>query len=92
MLAPQFGDLSAVEGGFTSVLGKFSAGWSKGDEGYSAWWDMPTGTNGTLVLPAEEGSAVQVDSVAVEGVYDSVSSTVAIGGVVGGAHNISVVY
>lgn len=92
VLAPQFGDLSAVEGGFTSVLGKFSAGWSKGDEGYSAWWDMPTGTNGTLVLPAEEGSAVQVDSVAVEGVYDSVSSTVAIGGVVGGAHNISVVY
>ena len=52
-LKPQFGDLTSVEGGFTTGLGKFSAKWkvSKGGEAYTLNWDVPAGTAGTVVLP-----------------------------------------
>lgn len=53
-LAPQFGDLTNVEGGFTTGLGKYSASWqlNANKTGYTLSWTVPAGTEGTLVLPA----------------------------------------
>lgn len=51
VFAPQFGDLESAQGGFTTPLGKFSAGWISYQGGYTVWWRFPTGTLGTLVLP-----------------------------------------
>ncbi|ROW03122.1 hypothetical protein VMCG_05682 [Cytospora schulzeri] len=61
--APQFGDLEFAEGGFTTSLGKFQAGWSKGKggghgPGYEASLKTPEGTVGTLVLPVVEQGRV----------------------------------
>ncbi|TKA77205.1 hypothetical protein B0A55_02579 [Friedmanniomyces simplex] len=52
--APQFGDLTSVEGGFTTALGKFQAAWNvtDGGLGYSAEWTVPANTKGTVVLPS----------------------------------------
>ena len=53
-LAPQFGDLTEVEGGFTTGLGKFQASWKvvhKGDQ-YTLRWTVPDDTQGYLLLPA----------------------------------------
>ncbi|KAK4622225.1 hypothetical protein CLAFUW4_06912 [Fulvia fulva] len=64
-LAPQFGDLTNVEGGFVTSLGKFQAGWNGtgngtgtgigtgtgNGTGYSLEWSTPGGTEGTVVLP-----------------------------------------
>ncbi|KAH7420150.1 Six-hairpin glycosidase-like protein [Cadophora sp. MPI-SDFR-AT-0126] len=52
ILAPQFGDLRCVEGGFTTPLGKFSAKWRLIPGGYDLSFDFPIGTNGILRLPA----------------------------------------
>lgn len=53
-LAPQFGDLTSVEGGFTTSLGQFQASWKLSDGGneYELSWNVPVGTEGTVVLPA----------------------------------------
>lgn len=53
-LEPMFGDLEWVEGGFTTVLGKFSAKWRLLDDekGYTVEWTVPENTSGTVVLPA----------------------------------------
>ena len=50
-LAPQMGDLSFAEGGFTTVLGTFSAKWTV--NGSAVWlsWDTPADTMGSVVLP-----------------------------------------
>lgn len=52
-LAPQFGDLTSVQGGFTTKLGGFRAGWNvtDGGKGYTMSWSVPVGTTGTVVLP-----------------------------------------
>jgi len=50
-LAPQFGDLTNVEGGFTTTLGKFQASWTVGYGSYSLEYTVPEGTSGELVLP-----------------------------------------
>ncbi len=51
-LAPQFGGLTSCQGGFTTKLGKFSAGWTlRGKEGYTLEYDTPKGTAGYLFLP-----------------------------------------
>lgn len=51
-LAPQFGDLQHVEGGFTTSLGKYSAAWTVEDDGgYVLDYSAPEGTSGVLVLP-----------------------------------------
>ncbi|KAL9106360.1 MAG: hypothetical protein Q9227_008629 [Pyrenula ochraceoflavens] len=57
-LAPQFGDLSSAEGGFTTPLGRFSARWSTDDGGatYDLSWAAPEGTSGTLRVPTGEGT------------------------------------
>lgn len=92
-LVPQFGDLGKAEGGITAALGKFSAGWElSGEIGYIYWYDVPTGTNGTLVLPANGvAPTVEVDGVLIEGAYDNVLNTLTISGE-GGSHNLTVTY
>jgi hypothetical protein len=55
-LAPQFGDLKTVEGGFTTSLGKFQASWAVEDEGYKVSYNVPKGTKGEVTLPClQEG-------------------------------------
>ncbi|KAH6713372.1 putative alpha-L-rhamnosidase B [Leptodontidium sp. MPI-SDFR-AT-0119] len=54
ILAPQFGDLKFVEGGFTTSLGKFSAKWTLIPGGYELSYYTPIGTTGRLILPAGE--------------------------------------
>lgn len=51
--APQFGNLTHVEGGFMTKLGKFQASWNVTDGGraYSAEWVVPEGTEGEVILP-----------------------------------------
>lgn len=51
-LEPQFGDLTSVEGGFVTKLGKFQASWTVAKNGgYSLSWTTPKGTKGQVVLP-----------------------------------------
>lgn len=50
-LAPQFGDLKTVEGGFTTGLGKYQAAWAVEGRGYTLSYNVPAGTKGQLVLP-----------------------------------------
>ncbi|KAI7074407.1 hypothetical protein KC352_g42179, partial [Hortaea werneckii] len=51
--APQFGDLTSVQGGFMTSLGAFQASWNVTDEGrsYSMEINVPEGTTGYIVLP-----------------------------------------
>lgn len=52
-IAPQFGDLTHAEGGFTTSLGKYSVSWTKNDDDtFTLDYDVPQGTSGVLVLPA----------------------------------------
>lgn len=56
-LAPQFGNLTSAEGGFTTPLGTFSAGWEWIEEGkYTLWYRVPTGTTGTIVTPGNQSN------------------------------------
>ncbi|KAI0477673.1 alpha-L-rhamnosidase B [Xylariaceae sp. FL0804] len=51
-LAPQVGDLTSVEGGFTSALGQFSAGWTlHGNGTFVLVYSVPPGTAGEILLP-----------------------------------------
>ncbi|KAE8453469.1 hypothetical protein EG329_010330 [Mollisiaceae sp. DMI_Dod_QoI] len=50
-LAPQFGDLKTVEGGFVTSLGKFQASWALQERGYTLSYKVPEGTSGEVVLP-----------------------------------------
>ncbi len=50
-LAPQFGDLKSVEGGFVTKLGKYQASWQVESWGYTISFSVPKGTTGQLVLP-----------------------------------------
>jgi hypothetical protein len=50
-LAPQFGDLDSAEGGFTTSLGKFQAGWKLQHGGYTLSYNVPRGTTGEIILP-----------------------------------------
>lgn len=63
-LAPQFGDLTSVEGGFTSSLGQFQASWSRASSQASASYDLsfqvPDGTTGSVILPAVNGKGSKV--------------------------------
>lgn len=62
-LAPQVGDLESVEGGFTTALGGFRAGWTRDVESVSVVWETPLGTSGALTLPVYTGSVVYVNGV-----------------------------
>jgi hypothetical protein len=92
-LAPQFGDLTSAEAGFTTPLGKFQASWTVNNGGYDLSWNVPSGTSGTLVLPASSsGCTVQIDGqdVQTQGLYDGTSQTITISGSAG-SHSATVV-
>jgi hypothetical protein len=95
-VAPQFGDLTSVEGGYTTPLGKFSAGWKlSGRVGYSLSYDVPTSTSGTLVLPALKDRApnVMLDGrVYNAGTYDASAGLITISDQSGGTHAVTVLY
>jgi len=95
-LAPQFGDLSHAEGGFTTPLGKFSASWTTFQGGYSVSWGFPGGTVGTIVLPTANGQQPTVEkdgqNMALEsGAFDATAGTVTIQGD-SGTHSLKVTY
>jgi hypothetical protein len=50
-LAPQFGNLTSVEGGFTTSLGQYQASWIITSVGYDLNFSAPVGTTGQVVLP-----------------------------------------
>ncbi|KAF1346620.1 Six-hairpin glycosidase-like protein [Delphinella strobiligena] len=86
-LKPQFGDLTSVEGGFTTGLGRFRAGWKveAGGGGYSLVWSTPVGTAGRVTLPAlpnGKRGKVLLDGMVVRG-NTSIS-------VAGGSHEVVV--
>lgn len=95
-LAPQFGDLVSVEGGFTTPLGKFQASWKlDGSVGYTLSYDVPSGTSGTLVLPSSKEKAPNVildGSVYTKGIYDPTAGLVTIPNRSGGTHQVTVTY
>ncbi|KAI1764954.1 glycoside hydrolase family 78 protein [Hypoxylon sp. FL1150] len=75
-LAPHFGDLQHVEGGFTTSLGKYSAAWTlDNDGGYVLEYSAPEDTSGVLILPESNRSGsneIMVDGQSVMG-YSSQS-------------------
>lgn len=94
-LAPQFGDLTTVEGGFTTGLGKFQASWLLQQEGYTLTYSVPNGTTGELVLPCLESG--RFPSISIDGhpVPRSMNPRIIGGGMVlsyaqGGSHAIVV--
>jgi hypothetical protein len=97
-LAPQFGDLTHAEGGFTTPLGKFSANWTLVQGGYMISWGAPSGTTGILILPGASGSkaqpTVELDGHSMmlkPGEYDSATGLTTINAT-GGAHSARVVF
>jgi len=96
-LAPQFGDLTSVEGGFTTPLGTFQAGWTVfgGNGSYVLSYVVPEGTNGTVLLPTVNGTAVSkisLDGVALDLgslAIDAATETVVVDGE-GGQHTFLV--
>jgi Bacterial alpha-L-rhamnosidase C-terminal domain len=91
VLAPQFGDLTSVEGGFTTNLGKFSAKWVLNSTGYTLEYDTPTATTGTLVLPAGSSPTVTLDGMEyADGVWNSSSGLVTLDNQLGGSHRLLV--
>jgi hypothetical protein len=56
-LSPQFGDLDSAEGGFTTSIGKFQAGWQLQQDGYTLSYEVPQGTTGEIVLPCLSSGA-----------------------------------
>lgn len=97
-LAPQFGDLTEVEGGFTAGEGKFSAKWALADGGYTVSWNVPTGTTGTLVFPGSTEGTATGPNIAVNGekvtngTYDTASGLTTIVGLSGGEYSAVVTY
>lgn len=91
VLAPQFGDLASVEGGFTTNLGKFSAKWALGSGDYSLEYDVPSSTAGSLVLPAGSSPTITLDGKTyTDGVWNSSSGLVTIDKQPGGSHTLLV--
>ncbi|TKA79702.1 hypothetical protein B0A49_01458 [Cryomyces minteri] len=91
-LAPQFGDLKAVEGGFTTPLGKFSASWKLTSGGYTLEYDVPENSTGTLVLPSKSKAAcVELDGRKEDGRWDT-SSGLTMLNASGGKHKFTVKY
>jgi hypothetical protein len=84
VLAPQFGDLTRAEGGFTTPLGKFSALWTTFEGGYTLQWAFPVGTVGTLVLPGAGDKEPTVEGVdgarQISGQWNEVDKTLVVTG------------
>ncbi len=72
-LAPQFGDLTTVEGGFVTSLGKYQASWATNGGRYTLSYSVPEGTTGVLELPyLTPGTfpSIQIDEKDVPGSYN----------------------
>lgn len=91
-IAPQFGDLTSAEAGFTTPMGQFQSSWSTDQTGYQISWSTPLDTTGTLVLPiGTSGSVtVHIDGQSVEAT-ELTNGAVTISGS-GGKHTATVVY
>ncbi|KAI1074195.1 glycoside hydrolase family 78 protein [Whalleya microplaca] len=51
-IAPQFGDLTSAQGGFTTKLGKYTVSWTaQCGGGYIVDYGVPGGTTGDLLMP-----------------------------------------
>ncbi|CZR51983.1 related to alpha-L-rhamnosidase A [Phialocephala subalpina] len=94
-LAPQFGDLKTVEGGFMTGLGKFQASWALQGRGYKLSYNVPEGTVGDVVLPCLD--AGRFPSISIDGrpVPKSlnpqiVNNAVVLSAIGGGSHSIVV--
>jgi hypothetical protein len=57
-LAPQMGDLTSVEAGFTTGLGRFQADWRNSSMMLQGTWETPVGTKGTVTVPVADGKQV----------------------------------
>lgn len=92
-LEPQFGDLARAEGGFTSPLGKFSAKWALNKTGYMLEYDVPTTSQGLLMLPSGSNQTkIQWDSkIHPQSTFNQSTGLTEISAP-GGKHKLSVVY
>ena len=95
-LAAQFGDLTSVEGGYTTPLGKFSASWVLGQNTvYNMTFNVPKSTSGKLVLPVPGGRPpnITLDGKAfTAGMYDASAGLFTISNQSGGKHTVTVEY
>ena len=91
-IAPQFGDLTSAEAGFTTPLGQFQASWNTTPTGYTLSWNTPSGTTGSLALPVGTSGAinVQIDGQDVQTPTPD-NGAVTISGS-GGSHDATVTY
>lgn len=88
-LAPQIGDLSSAEGGFTTPLGKFSASWETEDGKFTLQFDVPASTKGLLQLQVHKSAKVLIDGHEHRMTVDPVSGLAEIN-VSGGKHVVKV--
>ncbi|TVY20687.1 hypothetical protein LARI1_G001193 [Lachnellula arida] len=93
-LAPQFGDLTSAEGGFTTILGKYQASWQLNGGGYKLSYNVPEETIGQIVLPClarGKWPSIEIDG---HPIPRDISAQIVNGGVVfsaaGGEHSIEV--
>lgn len=63
-LEPGWGDLGWARAGFRTGLGRFEAGWVRGDNGTVVEWEVPGGTEGVVVV--RDLGVVDVGGVRVE--------------------------
>jgi hypothetical protein len=92
-LAPQFGDLTSVEGGFTTSLGKYQASWKLVGGGYKLEYSVPEGTAGQLVLPclsAGKFPRISIDGHIVPAGHSQIVGTGVTLDAQGGSHKILV--
>lgn len=92
-IAPQFGDLHSVEGGFVTSLGKFQVSWVRRGDGYTVHFSVPKGTRGNVTLPFVEVAkrpAIKIDGTDIKRsvLYTEDTATVTVSG--GGAHKVVV--
>ena len=89
-LAPQFGDLESVQGGFTTPLGKFSARWTLIAGGYELSYTVPADTDGTLVLPSKS-KAPSISGISTKGTFAASTGLTTLT-VKGGTQTLKVLY
>jgi hypothetical protein len=91
-IAPQFGDLTSVQGGFTTSKGKYQAAWNRAaDDSYELFFDVPEETEGVVILPSLGGKkkkSVTLNGKALKWGSSDETKTISISS--GGAYRISV--
>lgn len=54
-----FEEVEKAQAGFVTALGKFSAGFERGNGTVMMWWDVPAGTKGYVQVPGQVGESVE---------------------------------